>query len=299
LNSCLIHIDVEILEFIEKKGYTLESVPPKDEYILLREKTNVSSGGDPLDVTDEITDEIKQIAIDSVKAIPGLYHAGVDVIINDNPNLKEAAYVLEINATAQIGGILYPLRGKARNIPAAIIDYYFPETKGIDTSESKIYFDMSTVLEPMENRSALEVEVTPAPQGKLYAKQYIVTGNVQKESFHRWLKKQATDKNLHGYVKNRVFDEIEVLVAGTDKHEVDNFEKIIPGYTRGTKVRKIKGHTWKEPVALGFEIMEMYQPSNVRSARNMVRRLEKEHTRLTRQRDRLEKDIHHIVNSTS
>lgn len=299
LNSCLIHIDVEILEFIEKKGYTLESVPPKDEYILLREKTNVSSGGDPLDVTDEITDEIKQIAIDSVKAIPGLYHAGVDVIINDNPNLKEAAYVLELNATAQIGGILYPLRGKARNIPAAIIDYYFPETKGTDTSESKVYFDMSTVLEPMENRSALEVEVAPAPQGKLYAKQYIVTGNVQKESFHRWLKKQAIDRNLHGYVKNRVFDEIEILVAGTDKHEVDNFEKVIPTYTRGTKVRKIKGYTWKDPVAIGFEIMEMYQPSNVRSARNMVRRLEKEHTRLTRQRDRLEKDIYHIVNSTS
>src|SRR5699024_11627469 len=123
------------------------------EYNLLREKTNVPSGGDPLDVTDEITDEIKQIAIDSVKAIPGLYHAGVDVIINDNPNLKEAAYVLEIHATAQIGGILYPLRGIARNIPAAIIDYYFPETKGIDNSESKIYFDMSTILATIQNSS--------------------------------------------------------------------------------------------------------------------------------------------------
>lgn len=170
LNSCLIHIDVEILEFIAKKGYDLTSIPPKGEYIPLREKTNVSTGGDPIDVTDEISDAIKQIAVDTLKAFPGLTHAGVDIIINENKNLKDPAYVLEINATAQIGGILYPLRGKARNIPGAIIDYYFPETKGMDTTNSKVYFDMSVVLEPMENRSALEVEVQDAPMGEIHAR---------------------------------------------------------------------------------------------------------------------------------
>src|SRR5699024_4867630 len=84
LNSCLIHYDIEIEEFISKKGYTLESIPTKGEYIPLREKTNVSAGGDPIDVTDKITEEMKQIAIDSVKAVPGLYHAGVDIIVNEN-----------------------------------------------------------------------------------------------------------------------------------------------------------------------------------------------------------------------
>src|SRR5699024_9169639 len=42
LNSCLIEIDQEIIEFIESAGYTLESVLPEDEMIYLREKTNVS-----------------------------------------------------------------------------------------------------------------------------------------------------------------------------------------------------------------------------------------------------------------
>src|SRR5690625_1781060 len=127
LNSCLIHYDIEIEEFLERKKYDLTSIPPKGEYIPLREKTNVSAGGDPIDVTDIITDEMREIAINAVKAIPGLYHAGVDVIVNEEA--ENPAVVLEINATAQIGGILFPLRGKARNIPAAIIDYYFPETK--------------------------------------------------------------------------------------------------------------------------------------------------------------------------
>src|SRR5690625_1662956 len=193
LNSCLIHTDNEIIDFINRKGYDLTSIPKAGEYILLREKTNVSIGGDPIDVTDDIDDEIKQIAINAIKAIPGLHHAGVDIIVDDEEGKERSAVVLEINATAQIGGILFPLRGKARNIPAAIIDYYFPETKSIDTTNSKIYFDMSTVLEPMENRSALEVEVAPAPLGKLYAKKFSVKGNVTSESYHRWLKRQALD----------------------------------------------------------------------------------------------------------
>lgn len=299
LNSCLIHTDNEIISFINKKGYDLTSIPKVGEYILLREKTNVSIGGDPIDVTDEIDDELKQIAINAIKAIPGLYHAGVDIIVNDEEGKNRTAVVLEINATAQIGGILFPLRGKARNIPAAIIDYYFPETKGIDTTNSKIYFDMSTVLEPMENRSALEVEVAPAPMGKLYAKKFSVIGNVTSESYHRWLKRQALDLGLHGYVKTVVFDEIEVVVAGTDEQKIEQFRKIIPGYTRGTKIERILQELWNEPVTVGFDILEIYEVAKKGSAQHALRRMEKEQIRLTRLKDRVEKDINHILNSTS
>src|SRR5699024_5668005 len=244
-------------------------------------------------------DGLKKIAIDTVKAIPGLYHAGVDIIVNDETGGKRTAVVLEINATAQIGGILFPLRGKARNIPAAIIDYYFPETKGIDTSDSKVYFDMSTVLEPMENRSALEVEVAMAPLGKLYAKRFLVNGNVTSESYHRWLKRQALNLGLHGYVKNVVFDEIEILVAGTNQQKVSKFKKLISEYTRGTKVNRIHDEIWDEPVTVGFDILEIYEVTTLRSAQQGLRRMEKEQIRLTRLKDRVQKDIDHILNSTS
>src|SRR5699024_7382744 len=282
LNSCLIHIDVEILEFIEKKGYDLTSIPPKGEYIPLREKTNVSSGGDPIDVTDEISDDIKQIAVDALKAFPGLTHAGVDIIINENKNLKDPAYVLEINATAQIGGILYPLRGKARNIPGAIIDYYFPETQGIDTTNSKIYFDMSVVLEPMENRSALEVEVQDAPLGEIHARKFTVTGNVQKESYHRWLKKQAFDRDLHGYVKNKVYDEIEIVVAGTNRENVDNCRDILNQYPRGSNIKRVRMEYYSKPVSIGFDIIETSVGKGLRSVRHNLRKAEQEFVRLTR-----------------
>jgi|SRR5690625_537209 len=296
LNSCLIIPDKEIEEFITEQGYTYESIPAKGKYIRLREKTNVSSGGDPIEVTDEVSDSVKQIAIDAVKAIPGLYHAGVDIIKNDDQN---RSVVLEINPTAQIGGALFPLKGESKDIPKAIIDYYFPETKGIDTSSSKIYFDMTTVLEPLEDRTALEVEVAPAPMGKLYIKKYIVTGDVQRHIYHNWLKKQAIDRGLNGYVKNMVFDEIEIVVASTDKAEVDNFKNVIKEYPQGSNVGKIIEENWDEPVTVGFEITERYNTSTLRAAQYSLRRMNQDLAGLIKQKNRIEKDISHIENSTS
>lgn len=299
LNSCLIEIDVEIIKLIQEKGYTLETVPKKGEYILLREKTNVSSGGDPIDVTDSISDGIKELAIQAIQAVPGLTHGGVDIIENTTDNNDVPGFIIEINATAQIGGILFPLEGKARNIPAAIIDYYFPETKGIDTTNSKIYFDMSAVLEPMENRSAMEVEVAPAPMGKLFMKRYIVQGDVQREDYHIWLRKQALELGVHGYIKEYAFDEIEVIVAATDKKTIHKFKSLLNQYVNGTSINNIHSEEIDEMVTVGFDILEVYNTYNLRSTRHSLRRAELELIRMNRRKARLEKDIDHIVNSTS
>ncbi|MFD1609357.1 acylphosphatase [Oceanobacillus luteolus] len=299
LNSCLIHMDVEILDFIKEAGYTLESIPKKGELIYLREKTNVSSGGDPIDVTDTIGDEYKQIAVDALKAIPGFIHGGVDIIINEDNEIDVPAVVLELNPTAQIGGALFPIEGKARDIPGAIIDYYFPETKGISTEKSKIYFDLINVLEPLENRAALEVEVAPAPQGQLYMRKYTVYGDVQRYNYHKWLKQQALNQGLHGYIKSKVFDEIEIVVAGTDLEKVFGFRKVIKGYSRGSQIVKIEAEDYEDPVTVGFEIAEQYNSSSVKSVQHALRKMDKDLQRLRKQKLRAEKDIQHILNSSS
>lgn len=299
LNSCLIHMDVEILDFISRAGYALESIPKKGELIYLREKTNVSGGGDPIDVTDEMPDKYKQIAIDALKAIPGFIHGGVDIIVNEDKEIDAPAVVLELNPTAQIGGALFPIEGKARDIPAAIIDYYFPETKGISTKDSRVYFDLVTVLEPLENRAAIEVEVAPAPQGEVFIKKYTVYGDVQRYRYHKWLKQQAIDAGLHGFVKSKVFDEIEVVVAGTDREKVNGFKKVIRQYTRGSKVIKIEEENYEDPVTVGFDISEQYSTSSIKSVQHALRKMDKDLQRLRKQKLRVEKDITHILNSSS
>lgn len=299
LNSCLIHMDVEILDFITEAGYTLESVPKNGELIYLREKTNVSSGGDPIDVTDTISDEYKQIAIDALKAIPGFIHGGVDIIVNEDEEIDVPAVVLELNPTAQIGGALFPIEGKARDIPGAIIDYYFPETKGISTAKSMIYFDLISILEPLENRAALEVEVAPAPEGQLFVRKYTVYGDVQRYTYHKWLKQQALNSGLHGYIKSKVFDEIEVIVAGTSLDKVYGFRKVIKGYGRGSKVIKIEEANYEDPVMVGFDIAEQYNSSSVKSVQHALRKMDRDLQRLSKQKLRVEKDVQHILNSSS
>ncbi|SDZ55528.1 D-alanine-D-alanine ligase [Evansella caseinilytica] len=299
LFSCLIDIDKEVLDFIQTSGYTLESIPNRGEKILLREKTNVSAGGDPIDVTDDLPDELKQIAVDAIKAIPGLHHGGVDIIVDVNKPIEKSAVVIELNPTAQIGGILFPMKGRARDIPAAIIDYYFPETKGITTRNSRVYFDFNTVLEPLSSRSAVEVEVSPAPIGKIYAKKYIVSGFVQRVSYHQWLKNQALDKHLNGFINKLSDGDIEVVVAGTNKKAVNGFKEVFSHDPKKAEVRKIKEEIWRSPVKVGFEISEGFNSSNLRSVESALKKMEKELRRVEKEKNRLQKETAKIKESRS
>ncbi len=299
LCSCLIEIDQEVLEFIETKGYTLETIPKKDEKLLLREKTNVSAGGDPIDVTDELPKELKEIAINAIKAVPGLHHGGVDIIVDLNQPISKSAVVIELNPTAQIGGILFPMKGQARDIPAAIVDYYFPETKGTLTERSRVYFDFNTVLEPLESRTAVEVEVAPALKGKIYAKKYTVIGRVQRLSYHQWLKKEALNRDLCGFINNIQNGNIEVIIAGTSKDKVNQFKQLFFEQPNKGEVKKVHEDVWREPVKIGFEISEGFNPHSLRSVSTKIKKLEKELKRAEKDKLRLEKEARKIQLSRS
>ena len=51
---------------LKGQGYEMDSIPQKDEIVYLRENSNVSTGGDSIDVTDQIPDDYKKIAVDAV-----------------------------------------------------------------------------------------------------------------------------------------------------------------------------------------------------------------------------------------
>src|SRR5699024_8680330 len=295
---CLIEIDVEILQFIEEAGYTLESILPKGKTLFVREKSNVSIGGDPVDVTEQLSEEIKSIAIRALKAMPEFAHGGVDIIINEGHVSQEPAVVLELNATAQIGGILFPIEGQSRDIPKAIVDYYFPETIGVTKADPRVYFDMSTVLEPLENRSSQEVEVIPAPMGKLYAKTFHVKGNVMLENYHRWLRDQALDLGLHGHIDRIFHNEIEIMVGGTDEEAIKEFKSLI-SKSRSARIEKITEQEYTGAIKIGFEINERYNINRFRSSATALRILNRDFIRLDRKKNRVQKVNSYIKDSTS
>ncbi|MGL4898074.1 MAG: bifunctional glutamate--cysteine ligase GshA/glutathione synthetase GshB, partial [Cetobacterium sp.] len=84
--------------FLKGQGLTMEYIPKKDEVVYLRENSNISTGGDSLDYTDDILDTYKEIAIKASKAV-GARICGVDMMIEDikNPNSKDNYAIIELN----------------------------------------------------------------------------------------------------------------------------------------------------------------------------------------------------------
>src|SRR5699024_6455954 len=188
LLSCPIVVDEQVTNYIGKQQYSLDTVVGEGETIYLTDKCNISLGGDPVDVLDDLTEEVKQFAVDTFKTIDGFKHGAVDIMIEEDENGDQTPYVIEFNPTAQIGGILFPMKGKGRDVPAAIMDYYFPETKDIETEKEKIYFDFYDVLEPLISGQGIASAVTPAPIGKIHLKKYIVYGEVEDTGYHMGLR---------------------------------------------------------------------------------------------------------------
>lgn len=255
LSSCLIETNKELIDYVGRHGYTLNTVPEKGECVFLSERANISLGGDPVDVFDELSNKIKEIAVKALKAVPGLVHGAVDILLyKDEETNEERGYVIELNPTSQLGGILYPVKGKARDVPAAIIDYYFPETKGRRLDNEKIYFDLFDVLEPLQSRQAHVSTVTPSPQGKIHAKKYTVIGDVQDLGYHRGLRKQAFERYLHGFVVNKENGDIDVIVGGLDPEMVDDFKNAFWEDEERATVLAVEEEPYHEPLKVGFEV---------------------------------------------
>lgn len=250
LISCPIIVNDETKDYLARKNYNLKTVPNAGEQVFLSDKANISIGGDPVDIFDEISQEVKDSAVDALKAVQGLEHGAVDIILDKN----EKAYVIELNPTSQLGGLLFPIKGKSRDVPSAIIDYYFPETENHDIDRTRAYFDFYDVLDPLQSRDAATTTVTPSPSGKIFAKKYFVTGDVQNIGYHRGLRKQAFERYLHGSVMNLEDGGIEVIVGGTDPAMVDDFENGFWEDEERAQVFEIEKEEYKGPIKVGFEI---------------------------------------------
>lgn len=247
-----IKVDKETENLLRANGQTLESIPAEGERVYLKSKNNVTSGGDPIDITDELTDEIKEIAINASKAIPGLVQCGVDMMVDKD---KNSGIVLEVNSRPHITAHLYPMEGKARDIPKAVIDYYFPETEQ-NNSKPSYYFDFKPIWDAFLNGVCEEYTVPDIPKGKLAATRFRITGVWGSELYKTWVRKHARKLKLHGYVKHLSNGETSVVVSGRES-SVNKFREIITNEAPGKKkVEKVEEKSWVKPVKIGFELRE-------------------------------------------
>ncbi|MEZ2457751.1 acylphosphatase [Salinicoccus roseus] len=244
----LITIDERLKDYLSRQNFDLHDIIDAEQTVYLKGESNMSSGGDSVDVTDDISPEVQRVAVEAVKAIPGLLHAGVDMIVD-----KDQAVVIEVNSTAGTALHTFPIHGTHRNIAEKIIDYYFPETKDVERS-SRLYFDYKGILNQLRSNSIQALTVTDAPEGDIYAKRYVISGKVQGVGYRVWAERAAIREGLHGYARNLKNGDVVVVVGGSDKNRVEKFKDLCFEGPRRARVSAIKDYVWEKRIRIGFEI---------------------------------------------
>ena len=114
---------------LKEQGLTVESVLEKDQVVYLRENSNVSTGGDSIDMTDEMPEYYKEVAAKAVQAL-GATISGIDLIIPDidaevtpdNPGYG----IIEANFNPAMHMHAFPFAGKGRRLTLKVLERLFP-----------------------------------------------------------------------------------------------------------------------------------------------------------------------------
>jgi cyanophycin synthetase len=122
-----ITIDRDSEDLLEKKGYTLNTIPKKNEIVYLKSTANLSTGGTSTDVTDMMHPE-NIFLCERISRIIGLDICGIDIMA---PNLTEplkvnGGCILEVNAAPGFRMHLAPAEGLPRNVASPVIDMLYP-----------------------------------------------------------------------------------------------------------------------------------------------------------------------------
>jgi len=86
-------------------------------------------------------------------------------------------------------------------------------------------------------------------------KHIIISGKVQGVGFRYWLYQAAKQRNIDGWVRNKISGEVEALLIGDDV-EIDNLISLCEKGPPSSKVTKIKVQNYqKEFLKKSFDII--------------------------------------------
>lgn len=116
-------IDDEVRRHLQAMSLDENSVLDLGQQVFLRHNSNLSTGGDSIDVTDEMPDFYKQVAVRAAQAAE-LNIAGIDIIINNLNTVPsdESYIVVELNAPAMLSMHNFPYIGKNRQVEKYVLD---------------------------------------------------------------------------------------------------------------------------------------------------------------------------------
>ena len=121
--------EIELL-MLEQQGYKADDILPKGGQVFLRRNSNISTGGDSIDMTEAMHPSYKKLAAEMATAI-GAWVCGVDLIIPDStlPASKKEpnCTCIELNFNPSMYMHTYCTEGPGQSITPNILAKLFPE----------------------------------------------------------------------------------------------------------------------------------------------------------------------------
>lgn len=121
--------DIELL-MLQQQGYSPETILPAGVKADLRGNSNISTGGDSIDMTADMDNSYKQLAADMATAI-GAWACGVDLIIPDRTQPsrpdKPNCTCIELNFNPSMYMHTYCHQGPGQALTGKILAQLFPE----------------------------------------------------------------------------------------------------------------------------------------------------------------------------
>lgn len=122
-------IDVRTESFLARQGYTLQSIPKKDEIVFLHLKANLEAGGDSIGVTEHIHPDLLKLAEEAAAVLGTDVYWGIDLMVEriDLPRDQQHCGVIEVNSRANIFNVQFPMYGRPADAAQTLVDYLFPK----------------------------------------------------------------------------------------------------------------------------------------------------------------------------
>jgi cyanophycin synthetase len=124
---CKIKVDDDLVDYLDKQGLAVNSVPGKGQRVTLRRVANISAGGVSINVTEKVhPDNIR--LVEDIASNFNVTCMGIDVLARDiaRPWTAGDFGIIEINAGPGVFMHLAPALGGSVDVPGAIWAAHFP-----------------------------------------------------------------------------------------------------------------------------------------------------------------------------
>lgn len=248
LSNKPIVVDEKMKEYLQALGLSLKSILVAGKQLVFPRWT-LEQGAELIDITDSFDDALKQKALEEIKLLDHIPHAGLDLFVFQNEIISSKVII-----NACIGMHLFPTQGKPRNVPSRIIDYYFPETQDKENYQTKLYFSYNEMCSLLNNTSLEQLTTTNVPTGRIHSSRYIVSGKLNNDNYQNWVVKQAAKYNIHGYTRVLKKNQILIVAATNNKKDLNRFRRQCRKGPAFSRVRKFNTLQWDNPIKIGFEV---------------------------------------------